>query len=267
MSTKSIRYPAKNGSLSDAFLLELPPSVLEDGNLSLIGDANDSAVITTSNRTFKLREASTSNVIQIVSEDVAETEDNVIISSSTYYELEHTIPLLESCKSMIRANWYPVIPDSQVPSDLYVDNIMTSFQASPTEILAVLKREKATNMSGVYRAFDPEYVMRFFEILFANCILQNVSILDERIDALFDLVNEQEEEYSNNVVRAILDLYSRDGMLAPEEVTKLFGSELLKAKQSWSEEELLAALDRLVGDLNPSMDMLAVPSLSSILTK
>lgn len=255
MLEQSIRYPAK--SSQDAFLLELPAGFMDCTELYLKGNELESTTLTTSSATFRLREASTSNVIHIVSISDA-IEEEVILNSSIYFELEKIVPSLESLKELLASNTFPKIPDIEVPHSLHMQNVFTEFQASDTEIEGLLKREKASVISGIYRKFDPEYLMRFFEIMQANATLQDLDIVTCTFEQLCSLVSDHEDEFPSEISRLIIDSYSLDGRLVPSDIVRLFGGELLKAKNVWTEHELMSSLNKLVGDLNITIDMLAV---------
>lgn len=258
MSSQSIRFTAQSGEWNNGFLIELPTADFGNNELYLKGCETDSAVLTTDTVTYRLREASTSNVIQIGGVVEAASQNEVYLATCVYFEMEPMVPGLEELKDTLVKSKYPSVPEFEVPNALHIDRIYSSFQASAAEIDLVLKRQKSLLIGKKYRKLETAYVMRFFEILQANCILQDVNITDCPISRLVEYISDHEDEYTHEIAIGILENYSCEGKIQPEEVVRLFGGELLKAKKLWSEDELLAALNKLVGEFELSIEMLAV---------
>lgn len=153
---------------------------------------------------------------------------------------------------------FPLFSGDNLPAALNQEQIYRSFQASPEEIRAVIGKEKAVLINQCYQKFDSEYLMRFFEILQANCILQDKGLADCSMKELESLMEDHQDDYPTDITRAILQTYSHNDRILCKEAVRLFGFELLKAKPVWLQMDLEGALNKVIGDLRPSMSDLNV---------
>ena len=243
----SLKYPAKQAE--NVFLLELPKELVGKEQFYIKSDPESgTAFLATDHSTFKMRQASTSNTIQIVADGA------VLVETNAYIELAKHVPILKSLKRLLNEHKYP--GKLNPPHELSINQIYETFPASNDEIDRVLKMEKALNIDGYYRKLSPDYLLRFFEILHSNAILSDTSLLKCSVTEFEEMMAECEQEYPAHITRQILSHYSVDGNLSPCEVVRLFGYELLRAKPSWKAQELEVALQKLIGDLEPNLDHL-----------
>jgi hypothetical protein len=151
--------------------------------------------------------------------------------------------------------------DQKVPPErLRADIIMSSFQASDAEIKDTLTALNAMLIDDHWRLLAPSYLMGFFEMMLANCVLADVDPKITCIDRIFELTHDCDHEYPMHIRKHVFTHYSRleneQTILDSSKICKLFGEQLLRAKSAWALEDFEKAWIKLVGDLQPSIVML-----------
>lgn len=167
----------------DYKLLELSNdlvSVLNEGDtLTIRGHTEDEAVMCSSNKTFEIKAADTSNSLLLLpnlttpdNRDAFQGEktvSNVPVLScfSTYYEVRHSRPNLQRLLELLSASAYS--DSSSVPEDdLYsTERLLSVIQCSEEELREGLQRFCALQIDGSWRILEINYQEKAFSQILA----------------------------------------------------------------------------------------------------
>lgn len=243
-------------------LLELTPELQscldEEGRLFIKGEEEDEVVLCSNEKTFKVREIHSSNLVMLIE------KDTVKVMTNTLLEAVKCPPQLKKLREWLEICPYEG-PDSEMDHDHGVlqmldrRSLFKSVQASDREIHTALSDYGALLIDGKYRLLSADYQCRFFRTLFSSLALADICTLD-RINKDF-MMSMVSDEFPQEMIEHLFTIYSTGGenellLLSEEKICRFFANQLLSARPLWILSDLFKAWRTLVGDFTPSIEHL-----------
>ncbi|XP_065905943.1 sister chromatid cohesion protein DCC1-like isoform X2 [Dysidea avara] len=270
----------------DVKLFELPPkilSTLEAGDTVVLrGDRDDNAVLCTTDTTFELKLAETSNTMLLApalsdpsQPDFQKTETGTLLCREvtacldTYFEARSCRPQLDKLKRLLRESPYSgpeheVMDDDVItsPQKYMFVHLLDIVQASEEELLEALKKLHACNIDGYWRLLDADYMDQSFQHI--------LTLLEEEgwsVDhvPLLQCAGKLEELQPKFITEHCLACFGFLKNLDPERVYSLserqvcqfYAELLLRPVDRFNYEEFMDCWKQSVPDgMNTSMDYL-----------
>ncbi|XP_070556984.1 sister chromatid cohesion protein DCC1-like [Ptychodera flava] len=241
----------------------------EGSTLTIRGDKSDTAVACTSDKTFELKAAETSNTLLLVPDckTTKEFEDNseplsqkeVIGLAHEYFELRPCRPKLKRLKQLLEENRYdgPLYEDddSHQGKKYTFTELLESVQASEGEIRDKLVKLQACNINGYWRLlsndFDSSVLAQIIQLIDENSWTTDHVPTKETLDTLENL-------YPRNILQHCLDCYGdKKSMetdsgeeivysLSEDKVCRAFAEMLLKPAGKFNLSEFLESWQQSV---------------------
>jgi len=245
-------------------LLEVTKDVaecLKSGDiLTIRGDESENAVLCSSNKTFDIKEAETSNSLMMLDKvtlpaNIEKTTSDRKLGWSTvggvfhkYVEIIEIRPKLRKVKEVLSQNLYNEDTRREGKKGKSLSDLLETIQASEEELRQGLQHYECVCVGGSWFMLDQDYQMmvlsRILKFFDENSWKFDLVHKIETVEALSELVNEE-------IVSQVFDLYcdkleSDDFKLNREKVSRFFGDFLLAANSGYVLPEFLEMWQKAV---------------------
>jgi sister chromatid cohesion protein DCC1 len=296
---------AENVQQNEYKVFEMPESLLNElltsapGTVRIRGLPDSEAVLVSSNKTYTLRMAESTNTILLLPPAISlhsspskkqKTDDSTISSSDLpsinsserqvagfitfHYELTEAVPRVHMLRELLSKHLYSGTEDEPAREQFYsFARLQGLVQASDGEIKAGLEALGAVNINGFWRVLEPNYAVEVFQAVIDVAAANRWSLTSLPIAAAIQAVSEPAE-----VVRHCIRQHSRpeqassrdaqmgnvdSASLDETKVCLFYAKQLFQQKDRFEEEELLKAWIELVPmGMQPVLSMLAGLALS-----
>jgi len=245
-------------------LLEVTKDVaecLKSGDiLTIRGDESENAVLCSSNKTFDIKEAETSNSLMMLDKvtlpaNIEKTTSDRKLGWSTvggvfhkYVEIIEIRPKLRKVKEVLSQNLYNEDTRREGKKGKSLSDLLETIQASEEELRQGLQHYECVCVDDSWFMLDQDYQMmvlsRILKFFDENSWKFDLVHKIETVEALSELVNEE-------IVSQVFDLYcdkleSDDFKLNREKVSRFFGDFLLAANSGYVLPEFLEMWQKAV---------------------
>jgi len=245
-------------------LLEVTKDVaecLKSGDiLTIRGDESENAVLCSSNKTFDIKEAETSNSLMMLDKvilpaNIEKTTSDRKLGWSTvggvfhkYVEIIEIRPKLRKVKEVLSQNLYNEDTRREGKKGKSLSDLLETIQASEEELRQGLQHYECVCVGDSWFMLDQDYQMmvlsRILKFFDENSWKFDLVHKIETVEALSELVNEE-------IVSQVFDLYcdkleSDDFKLNREKVSRFFGDFLLAANSGYVLPEFLEMWQKAV---------------------
>jgi len=249
-------------------LLEVTKDVaecLKTGDiLTIRGDESENAVLCSSNKTFEIKEAETSNSLMMLDKVILPADIEKKNSDSgrrlgwstvggvfhKYVEIIEIRPKLRKIKEVLSQNLYNEDTRRENKKGVSLSDLLETIQASEEELRQGLQHYECVSVSDTWFMLDQDYQMmvlsRILKFFDENSWKFDMVHKTETVVALSELVNEE-------IVSQVFDLYcdkidSDDFKLNREKVSRFYGDFLLAANSGYVLPEFLEMWQKVVPD-------------------
>jgi len=249
-------------------LLEVTKDVaecLKSGDiLTIRGDESENAVLCSSNKTFEIKEAETSNSLMMLDKVILPADIEKKNSDSgrrlgwstvggvfhKYVEIIEIRPKLRKIKEVLSQNLYNEDTRRENKKGISLSELLETIQASEEELRQGLQHYECVSVSDTWFMLDQDYQMmvlsRILKFFDENSWKFDMVHKTETVEALSELVNEE-------IVSQVFDLYcdkieSDDFKLNREKVSRFYGDFLLAANSGYVLPEFLEMWQKAVPD-------------------
>jgi len=249
-------------------LLEVTKDVaecLKSGDiLTIRGDESENAVLCSSNKTFEIKEAETSNSLMMLDKVILPADIEKKNSDSgrrlgwstvggvfhKYVEIIEIRPKLRKIKEVLSQNLYNEDTRRENKKGVSLSDLLETIQASEEELRQGLHHYECVSVSDTWFMLDQDYQMmvlsRILKFFDENSWKFDMVHKTETVEALSELVNEE-------IVSQVFDLYcdkidSDDFKLNREKVSRFYGDFLLAANSGYVLPEFLEMWQKAVPD-------------------
>jgi len=249
-------------------LLEVTKDVaecLKTGDiLTIRGDESENAVLCSSNKTFEIKEAETSNSLMMLDKVILPADIEKKNSDSgrrlgwstvggmfhKYVEIIEIRPKLRKIKEVLSQNLYNEDTRRENKKGVYLSDLLETIQASEEELRQGLQHYECVSVSDTWFMLDQDYQMmvlsRILKFFDENSWKFDMVHKTETVEALSELVNEE-------IVSQVFDLYCDkidcdDFKLNREKVSRFYGDFLLAANSGYVLPEFLEMWQKAVPD-------------------
>jgi len=249
-------------------LLEVTKDVaecLKTGDiLTIRGDESENAVLCSSNKTFEIKEAETSNSLMMLDKVILPADIEKKNSDSgrrlgwstvggvfhKYVEIIEIRPKLRKIKEVLSQNLYNEDTRRENKKGVSLSDLLETIQASEEELRQGLQHYECVSVSDTWFMLDQDYQMmvlsRILKFFDENSWKFDMVHKTETVEALSELVNEE-------IVSQVFDLYcdkidSDDFKLNREKVSRFYGDFLLAANSGYVLPEFLEMWQKAVPD-------------------
>jgi len=249
-------------------LLEVTKDVaecLKSGDiLTIRGDESENAVLCSSNKTFEIKEAETSNSLMMLDKVILPADIEKKNSDSgrklgwstvggvfhKYVEIIEIRPKLRKIKEVLSQNLYNEDTRRENKKGVSLSDLLETIQASEEELRQGLQHYECVSVSDTWFMLDQDYQMmvlsRILKFFDENSWKFDMVHKTETVEALSELVNEE-------IVSQVFDLYcdkidSDDFKLNREKVSRFYGDFLLAANSGYVLPEFLEMWQKAVPD-------------------
>jgi len=249
-------------------LLEVTKDVaecLKSGDiLTIRGDESENAVLCSSNKTFEIKEAETSNSLMMLDKVILPADIEKKNSDSgrklgwstvggvfhKYVEIIEIRPKLRKIKEVLSQNLYNEDTRRENKKGVSLSDLLETIQASEEELRQGLQHYECVSVSDTWFMLDQDYQMmvlsRILKFFDENSWKFDMVHKTETVVALSELVNEE-------IVSQVFDLYcdkidSDDFKLNREKVSRFYGDFLLAANSGYVLPEFLEMWQKVVPD-------------------
>jgi len=257
-------------------LLEVTKDVaecLKSGDiLTIRGDESENAVLCSSNKTFDIKEAETSNSLMMLDKvtlptNIEKTTSDRKLGWSTvggvfhkYVEIIEIRPKLRKVKEVLSQNLYNEDTRREGKKGKSLSDLLETIQASEEELRQGLQHYECVCVDDSWFMLDQDYQMmvlsRILKFFDENSWKFDLVHKIETVEALSELVNEE-------IVSQVFDLYcdkleSDDFKLNREKVSRFFGDFLLAANSGYVLPEFLEMWQKAVPEgVDTNIDQLS----------
>jgi len=257
-------------------LLEVTKDVaecLKSGDiLTIRGDESENAVLCSSNKTFDIKEAETSNSLMMLDQvilptNIEKTTSDRKLGWSTvggvfhkYVEIIEIRPKLRKVKEVLSQNLYNEDTRREGKKGKSLSDLLETIQASEEELRQGLQHYECVCVGDSWFMLDQDYQMmvlsRILKFFDENSWKFDLVHKIETVEALSELVNEE-------IVSQVFDLYcdkleSDDFKLNREKVSRFFGDFLLAANSGYVLPEFLEMWQKAVPEgVDTNIDQLS----------
>jgi len=257
-------------------LLEVTKDVaecLKSGDiLTIRGDESENAVLCSSNKTFDIKEAETSNSLMMLDKvilpvNIEKTTSDRKLGWSTvggvfhkYVEIIEIRPKLRKVKEVLSQNLYNEDTRREGKKGKSLSDLLETIQASEEELRQGLQHYECVCVGDSWFMLDQDYQMmvlsRILKFFDENSWKFDLVHKIETVEALSELVNEE-------IVSQVFDLYcdkleSDDFKLNREKVSRFFGDFLLAANSGYVLPEFLEMWQKAVPEgVDTNIDQLS----------
>jgi len=257
-------------------LLEVTKDVaecLKSGDiLTIRGDESENAVLCSSNKTFDIKEAETSNSLMMLDKvtlpaNIEKTTSDRKLGWSTvggvfhkYVEIIEIRPKLRKIKEVLSQNLYNEYTRREGKKGKSLSDLLETIQASEEELRQGLHHYECVCVDDSWFMLDQDYQMmvlsRILKFFDENSWKFDLVHKIETVEALSELVN---EEILSQVFELYCDKIEKDDFkLNREKVSRFFGDFLLAANSGYVLPEFLEMWQKAVPEgVDTNIDQLS----------